>query len=365
MSQQPLRANKRRSVTIRQVAERAGVSVMTVSRVLNNRESVRGETRARVEEAIRTLRYRPSLLARGLAGGRSLHIGLIYENPSHGYLSEFLVGALNRCRIDRHHLVIEELSTGEEEKLDRAVVAERLLAAGLEAVIIPPPLSDNQEVVAALEDLEIPFARVINCAETGRGFEVTIDDVAAAREMTEHLIRAGHTRIGFIKGAPSHFAAERRLQGFRAAIAAHGLEAPESAVAQGHFTYRSGMDAAARLLAAARRPTAIFASNDDMAAGAMSTALRLGLRVPDDLSVVGFDDTEIARTIWPQLTTVRQPIADMASTAVELLSRHSEGEQGAQTYKAVRLDTEIIERGTVAPPRKSASSVKRGSESGA
>jgi LacI family transcriptional regulator len=359
MSAPQSRANKRQSVTIKQVAERAGVSAMTVSRVLNNQSVVRDETRTRVEQAIRELKYRPNILARGLAGGRSLHIGLIYENPSHGYLSEFLVGALNRCRLDRHHLVIEELSSGGEE-LERGQVAERILASGVDAVMLPPPLSDNPEVIDALDELELPYARVINCPQAGRGFEVTIDDVAAAKAMTDYLIGAGHTRIGFIKGAPNHFAAERRLEGFRAAMSAHGLPTPDAAMAQGHFTYRSGMEAAAVLLAAKPRPTAIFASNDDMAAGAISTALRLGLRVPDDLSVVGFDDTELATTIWPQLTTVRQPIAQMAATAVELLSRHAmKGARFGDAHGARLLDVEIIERGTVAPPIQPASAVMR------
>jgi LacI family transcriptional regulator len=352
MTEPQSRANKRQSATIRDVAELAGVSTMTVSRVLNNRELVREETRTRVDEAIRTLKYRPNILARGLAGGRSLHIGLIYENPSHGYLSEFLVGALNQCREARHHLVLEELSTdGEELRSDQVI--DRILAAGVDAVVIPPPASANHEIISALQQLELPFARVIHGSRSGEGFEVFIDDVAAAREMTEYLIKAGHQRIGFIKGAPSHFAADQRLEGFLATMAAHGLNVPYTSVAQGHFTYRSGMEAAASLLKTMPRPTAIFASNDDMAAGAVSTLLQEGLRVPDDVSIVGFDDTEIATAIWPQLTTVRQPIARMAATAVELLSQHAAANAPfADAHEERLLDVEIIERGTVAPPRK-------------
>jgi len=182
------------------------------------------------------------------------------------------------------------------------------------------------------------------------GVEVAIDDVAAARDMTEYLIAAGHKRIGFIIGAEHHVAAERRLEGFRAAMKAHRLPVPKTAVVQGRFTYRSGMEAAEELLSVNPRPTAIFASNDDMAAGVIATAQRLGLHVPEDLSVVGFDDTAIATTIWPQLTTVRQPISTMAETAVDLLATYANQPDPASAGRAQLLDVEIVERATVAPP---------------
>jgi LacI family transcriptional regulator len=148
---------------------------------------------------------------------------------------------------------------------------------------------------------------------------IRIDNEAAAFELTQHLLNLGHKRFGFIKGHPNQTVSQQRLDGFMAALKAAGIPMEDIRVEQGYFTYRSGLDAAERLLAADPRPTAIFAGNDDMAAAAAGVAHRLGLDVPGDVSIVGFDDTSIADNIWPALTTVHQPIAAMARAAVDLV----------------------------------------------
>jgi len=184
---------------------------------------------------------------------------------------------------------------------------------------------------------------------------VSIDDAKAAEEMTEHVLEHGHRRIGFIRGPDNQSSSRRRFRGFKAAMARHGIAVDEGYVAQGDYTYRSGMLAAEAILALPERPTAIFASNDGMAAGVVASAQRLGIKVPDDLSVVGFDDTMFATAIWPQLTTVRQPIADMAAESVHLLSRHLRAhEPGADSDDAASemernavLDVEIVNRGSL------------------
>ncbi|MBB4659936.1 LacI family DNA-binding transcriptional regulator [Parvularcula dongshanensis] len=333
---------RRPQATIREVAERAGVSQMTVSRVLNSPDLVKPETRARVQEAIEALRYRPNILARTLAGGRALFIGLLYDNPSHGYLSELLLGALERCRQAGHHLVVEDLSGDEAAK--PSIIVNRARDGGLDGVIIIPPLSDDASVVRALREAGIACVLIApSNPEHGDG-AVSIDDAEAAASMTRYLIERGHERIGFISGPVGHSAGVIRQEGYRAALEAAGLPYEEAHVAKGAFTYRSGMMAAEHLLRTPVRPTAIFAGNDDMAAGAIAAAHRLGLKVPEDVSIAGFDDTAIASTVWPQLTTVRQPIAEMAARAVSILGR----EEGAEAQGP--LPTSIIERASVGPP---------------
>jgi LacI family transcriptional regulator len=181
---------------------------------------------------------------------------------------------------------------------------------------------------------------------------VRIDDYAAAKEMTAYLLGLGHRRIALITGNLNHIAATERERGFRAAMAEAGLEDPE-AVEQGNFTFRSGLDAAARLLEREVPPTAIFASNDDMAAAVISVAHRRGLNVPGDLTVVGFDDTSPATTVWPELTTIRQPVSAMAAAALELLLadlRHRRSGRGGLSQEIV-LGHELIIRESSAPPR--------------
>jgi LacI family transcriptional regulator len=181
---------------------------------------------------------------------------------------------------------------------------------------------------------------------------VRMDDFAAAREMTEYLIDLGHRRIALIKGHPDQIASAERERGFRAAVEEAGLSAEEVTAVQGYFTYRSGLEAAETLLDLPRPPTAIFASNDDMAAAAVSVAHRRGLHVPRDLTVVGFDDTSLATTVWPELTTIRQPVSGMAAAALDLLlaelrNRRRGGEGLAQEMV---LDHEMIVRESSGPP---------------
>ena len=350
MSQSQLRTNKRQSVTIKEVAERAGVSLMTVSRVLNKQSVVKEETRLKVEQAMRDLNYRPNMLARGLAGGNSIFIGMIHANPSGGYLSEFLVGALNSCREAGHHLVLEDLSFDGKD-FDKEDVLARLRSIGLDGIIVTPPLSENPVVVEAMRALDLPFVRIAEVDSDSNDYSVAIHDSAAAGAMTDYLIDCGHREIGFVVGAPNQTSSHRRLAGFRKAMAAHGIDIGENNIVEGDFTYRSGMTAAETLLSRETPPTAIFASNDDMAAGVLASAHRLGFRIPQDLSVVGFDDTPIATAIWPQLTTMRQPIADMAHKAVGMLSATVSPNGDGPVEQHQVLDVSIIERDTVGPPR--------------
>ena len=314
----PTRKGARRGgnvVTIHDVARHASVSPMTVSRVVNGESNVRDATRARVQASIKALHYSPNLAARSLASAEAVRIGLLYSNPSAAYLSEFLVGALEQCSLSGCQLVIEKCDTPESE---RAAIA-KLASTGADGLILPAPLCDSPDTLKAVADAGIPPVAVASGRPAPGICAVSIDDFEAARSMTRFLISLGHGRIGFVKGNPNQTASAKRFEGFKAGMAEANLAIEPEQVAQGLFTYRSGWEAAEVLLNASIKPTAIFASNDDMAAAAMAVAHRMGLDVPHDIAVAGYDDTRLATTVWPTLTTVRQPIVEMAREAVTLL----------------------------------------------
>jgi len=345
------RRRKHGTVTIQHVARAAGVSAMTVSRVINGESNVRESTRAAVEAAIKALNYSPNAAARSLAAGEALHIGLLYANPSAAYLSQFLVGTLEAAKGAGCHVVLEPCAS--ERADEQAEATRRFAGSGVDGIVLPPPLSESLAVHAELAAAGLPVVTVGIAGRRADHLNVRIDDRAAAEEMTRYLLGLGHRRIGFIVGHPNIKASGDRLQGFRDALAEAGLDPDEAAVEQGYFTYRSGLVAAQRLLSREPRPTAIFASNDDMAAAAVSVAHRAGLDVPGDLSVVGFDDTAPATTVWPELTTVKQPIAAMAEQAMELLLAELRARRlGRETGQAERvLQHELILRESAAPPR--------------
>lgn len=341
--------DSRQSVTIKQVAERAGVSLMTVSRVMNNTGLVKATTRQKVEAAIDELNYRPNISARRLAGGKSLFLGLIYHNPSPGYLTKILLGSLDACRRNGHHLVLEDL--GHQTPYSHPEeTARSLKRAGLDGVIITPPLSNHHLFVDAIEASGIPVVRIAPENIHTDKLRVAMDDVAAGQAMLQHLVSQGHRRIAFVKGNGDHPSAHHRFEGFAKGMAENNLDLPDELILQGDFTYRSGLDAGRKLLSLPEPPTAIFSSNDDMAAGIVASAQMLGLKVPDDVSVAGFDDTEIATNIWPELTTVKQPIAEMARRAVDLLTASIRRDTEAEGICRELLDFELVIRDSVQPP---------------
>ena len=303
--------------TITDVAGRAGVSIKTVSRVMNREEGVRPDTRERVLAAVAELRYRPKQSARSLAGGKSFLIGLLYYDPSAAFVGSVQQGATLRCREAGYHLVVESLHNDApdlERQIDRMVSA--LLPDGM---ILTPPLCDNAQVLQALRDAGTPYVLISPARDLKGVPSVGMDDTRAAEEVTNLLISLGHQRIGFIRGAPDQAAAGRREQGYLTAMRTHGLDVDPELLVQGDFRFESGIEAAHRLLSRRSRPTAVFAANDDMALGLLAAAQRLGLRVPVDLSIAGFDDSAAASRVWPRLTTVRQPTVEMARAAVDLL----------------------------------------------
>jgi len=340
-------SSNRGQVTIKEVAERAGVSQMTVSRVVNRQGLVKETTRKKVEKAIGELKYSPNLMARRLAGGNSFFIGIVYHNPSPSYLAKVLEGALKACREQGHHLVIDDMGAENPDNGNHKKVAETLRRAGLDGVIITPPLSDNRNLVDALTDLGVACVRVAPGNVFTETLRVAMDDTAAVHKMIKYLIEEGHRRIGFIKGPNDHPSSLHRYNGYMSALESSGIAYAPELVVDGKFTYRSGMEGAFKLLDLEQGPTAIFASNDDMAAGVIAAANMRALSVPNDLSVAGFDDTEIATSIWPELTTIKQPIAEMAESAVNLLSAKLSGDKSVDEKNTTLLAFDLIKRGTV------------------
>ena len=336
------------SVTITEVAERAGVSMKTVSRVLNAEPHVRAEVRERVLQAVRELRYRPKAAARSLAGSRSYVIGYLLGDPSIAYTAQAQVGALVACRRAGYHLLVEALDPASP---DVAAELEPLFrTVGVDGVLLTPPHGDNRAILEALDAAGVRYARLSPSLEPERSLKVDADDRRAARAMTEHLIGLGHRRIAFIAGHRQHAASRLRLEGYREALAATGIAALPELLAEGDFTFASGYGAAGRLLELDAPPTAIFASNDDMAAAVLAVAHERGLGVPEDLSIAGFDDAPTAGMVWPRLTTVRQPIADMAAAAAEMLIASAAKAGAAEPSPARLLHCELVIRGSTAPP---------------
>lgn len=286
---------------------------MTVSRVINGRVGVSPETRAAVVEAIRVLGYTPNVAARSLVMSSELRIGVIYSNPSAAFMSDFLTGVFEEATVRGARLI---LLKGEGGRPPAQAALTELVESGVSGVILTPPLGESPAVLAIMRAAGLPVACVGAHAVDG-AICVRIDDRLAAFEMTRDLIALGHRRLGFIVGNPDQSASAERLAGFHAAV--RQVDGVHTAVAQGDFSYASGLVAGEQLLAVASPPSAIFASNDDMAAAVVSVAHRRHLDVPGQLTVVGFDDTTAAVTLWPPLTTVHQPVRRLAAEALGLL----------------------------------------------
>ncbi len=328
--------------TIKDVSDIAGVSMKTVSRVLNKERYVSEATRLRVEQAVAQLNFQPSAAARTLAGKRSHQIALIYDNHSPHYIHQIQTGVWARCRQEGVRLLAQPADVGSAD-LAREV-GGLIDQTQVDGVILSSPVTD---VVAVLEELErraVAYVRISPGTEHERSSSVTMDDVQAADDMTSHLVALGHRRIAFVIGHPNHTASDLRLFGYRRALDRAGLAFEPKYVRPGQFDFESGEAAADVLLDLSPRPTAIFASNDDMAAGVLTVAHRRGLAVPGDLSVAGFDDTALASQLWPPLTTVRQPTRELAYAAAGLLFG------AADEIVHRRLPHELVVRASTAPP---------------
>ncbi|MET0269901.1 MAG: LacI family DNA-binding transcriptional regulator [Sphingomonas sp.] len=327
--------------TIRDVARLAGVSIKTVSRVINDQQYVSAEKHRAVSEVMAQIGFQPSQAARALAGRRSHQIALICDNPNPWYVYEVQAGVRERCARDNVRMIAQPYDRASPTLLDDIVAL--IDQAHPDGLVLAPPACDDARVIAELERRAIPFVRLQPGAPDGAGAAVFIDNEAAAHDMTARLIAAGHVAIGFVMGEPSYAASGQRLAGYRRALAAAGLAADPARVRPGAFDFASGREAGDALLDLRSPPTAIFAASDDMAAGILFAAHRRGIRVPAQLSIAGFDDAPLAQIVWPPLTTVRQPVRALAAAAADLLLDPPADDRRQLGY-------EIICRDSVAPP---------------
>lgn len=347
-------ARRRQAVTIKHVAADAEVSLQTVSRVINNEPNVRPAMKERVQASIDRLGYVPSIAAQRMSGSRSYLILAINDRErtisdwrtrqGTDWVDQMLLGGMLKCAEHGYRMIFELVDTHNDH-------VERELGATIaslqpDGVILTPPHSENPLITGFLAKRKIPFAR-IGSITPGPGIAMTMDDEGSARRATEHLISLGHRRIGFIAGPEEYDLSNWRIDGWQKAMAAAELS-QDGLCNRGDFSYDSGVEASTKLLEMSDPPTAIIVSNDQMTLAALDTAKQRGLNVPDDLSLISFDNTPVMRFTVPQLTAIDQPIAATFSKAVELLITNGDG---TTLKQPVVTEGSLVERSSTAPRR--------------
>jgi LacI family transcriptional regulator len=333
------------NITMQMIAEMTGVSLKTVSRVVNKESGVSQAPREKVETVIRQVDFQPNPSARGLAAARSFLIALLYDNPSTAYIIGLQDGALAACREHNFGLLIDPCNHMDEDLVnDVRSLARRSRVDGL---LLSPPLCDMEELLDMLDERGLKYVRISPLDRNDRSPFVYADEFEAAYKMTEYLVSQGHIRIGFVTGHPHRSGTEMRLDGYTSAMTDNALEVDPGLVIPGDYTFESGEAAARKLLRMEDRPTAIFASNDYMAAGVLKVANQMKLRIPYDLSVAGYDDAPLAQRMWPRLTTVRHPVAQVCSEATELLISYLNGE--TPEFDADTIHSELVIRESTGP----------------
>ncbi|WDS35452.1 LacI family DNA-binding transcriptional regulator [Pseudoxanthomonas sp.] len=343
-----------RRPTIKDVAERAKVSLKTVSRVINNEPSVMQGTRARVLRAIAELDYEPDPAARNLRSGTPFVIGLVYDNPNPYHIIGVQNGVLAACRETGFGLQIQPCDS--TSPLLAEELAEFVQRSRLAGLVLTAPMSERPELIAALTARGIQLVRIIAATEDpGDGPPcVYVDDKDAAYEITEHLIQLGHQRIGFLMGGLAHRSSTERYAGYEQALKDYGITLDKHLVIPGDYTFDDGFRGARRLLALREPPTAIFGSNDEIAAGVLAAAKSTGMNVPYDLSIAGFEDSPFSKQSWPPLTTAKQATEDIAKHAARLLIARLRQDAYDESPIAMHnqgFTPQLVVRGSTAPMR--------------
>lgn len=338
-----------KKITIEDIAKEAGVSIKTVSRVFNHEPNVKDATKTRVLEAAERMNYRPNLSARSLASNKSFVIVHFHDNPNPDYLERVNQGLHKACRAAGYFSVNEPLPQIESGRRYADLAASYLTEFAIDGALLSPPLCDDPALLAVLREKGVPFVRISPQFERGASSSTYIDDKAACENMTAHLIALGHKRIAFIAGPENHGSTKDRAAGFLAAISRAGLSVQDCPQAQGDFSFRSGFEAFETLTATGKTFTAVFAANDEMAVGAMMSALKSGFDIPSDMSIAGFDGSRIGDILWPPLTTIRQPIRKLSERATVLLLE--ELRENGHDYIHEELPAELLSRGSAAKPK--------------
>lgn len=351
--QAPALRTAARRATIKDVANRAGFSMMTVSRVLNREAFVADATRVTVERAVRELNYVPNTAAKALVLARQAHrIAFLFDTPNATILGDMVSAVLEEPARPEIKLTFMRV----RGDADPGITVETLKNQGVQGVVLSPPLCDDVRLRIVLAGAGIRFVAA-GCSDDDPRFSaIGIDDRRAAYELTSYLLELGHRRIGLIAGHVRHRSSARRRAGFEEALRAFGVQPDDALCWQGDYTFGTAIGIAEQALSVDPPLTAIFASNDDMAAAVISVARGRGIAVPRVLSVCGFDDSEIAQMMSPQITTVSQPLGSMAAWAVQQLGQEldSVAQREEPEPRKVMLEYSIVFRGSDAPPPEDA-----------
>jgi LacI family transcriptional regulator len=301
-------------VTIKEVARKAGVSTATVSRVFNDVDQVDEKTRRRVQAVARKLHYTPNAVGRSLSTRRTDAIGLLLPDIHGEFFSEVIRGADQAAQQGRYHLLVSS-SHNHRDEIEAAL---KVMSGRVDGLIIMSPQIDAQTLKTNLPK-SLPVV-LLNCFVDGVAFDsLNIDNFGGASMVVQHLIQHGHQSIAIIKGTEGNLDADERLHGYRQALAESQIAVSEELELAGNFSEESGYDAVKKILALTPRPTAIFASNDAMAIGALGALREFGVDIPAEMALAGFDDIPIARFLSPTLTSVRVAINDLGALAIQKL----------------------------------------------
>lgn len=340
-----------RQPTINDVAALAGVSKKTVSRVINRSEFISDKTREAVREAIESLGFVPNPQARALALRRNFLIALLHDNPNPQMVLNFQQGVLDAIKESDLALLVRPVDRGSDQLLDHMrTFLEKQRPIG---ALLLPPISENDDLARLCEDLGVRYVRIGSALLDDARHCVCSNDREVVAQACRTLIGLGHRRIGFVRGPVGFRSAAERELGFHEALAEAGLGLPDALFAPGNYRFAAGVEAGEAFLALppAERPTAVFCSNDEMAAGLMSVAHQKGVAVPAALSIIGFDDSPTATHIWPALSTVRWPIREMGARAAHtLVPDFLPAEGRAAGEEGPMLASTFIERQSIAPP---------------
>ncbi|MCH2055273.1 MAG: LacI family DNA-binding transcriptional regulator [Thalassotalea sp.] len=309
--------------TINDVAKQAGVSIKTVSRVMNNEPSVRQPTREKVMAAVEALNYQPNLAARNLAGSKAYSIGYVYDNPNAYYVIDMQNGILSACKKQGFELVIHPCDSTKPDIIEE--ITAMVKKSRLAGLVLTPPFSESPEFVSKIKELDVNIVRIMSgdVAPDNLTPCVMINDRQAAYSITEHLISLGHKKIGFIAGGMEHKSTVERLNGYKDALTKHNIDINEAFIRDGEYSFESGVEGAKTLMTGAEKPTAIFSCNDEIAAGALFASRLMDIAIPEQLSIAGFEDSPFSRQTWPKLTTAHQPNQAIAENAASLLIAHT------------------------------------------
>ncbi|QBY05404.1 LacI family DNA-binding transcriptional regulator [Thalassotalea sp. HSM 43] len=314
-------------VTINDVAKLCGVSMKTVSRVINNESSVRQATRDKVMTAVRELNYQPNLAARSLAGTNSYTIAYIYDNPNAYYIIDMQNGILNECRKKNFELLIHPCNAKSAGIIEE--ITDMIRSSRIAGVVLTPPFSEMPEVTSALNDMDVKFVRIVSGHEKTDDVSpsIMVNDFVAAYDITQHLIDLGHSDIGFISGGKEHKSTTERIDGYKAALNDNNIKVQANLIIDGEYDFESGVQGANKLLKQKQAPSAIFACNDEIAAGALFASRLQNVQIPDKLSIVGFENSPFSRQTWPKITTADQPNQTIAERATNLLINTIQGQE--------------------------------------